>query len=126
MSESDDPMVSHGRGGQANIGPDHTAYVPGEIVREGPEGDQGDGAYSAGRGGAGNIGSPRTEPTHHGSDADVVPDSATRLEMNESHHTGRGGGGNVHHHHEKEGVESSANHEGLAEKLKHKILGEKK
>ena len=69
------PIVSHGRGGmppppplsplpfnkgyltdaiqlvwtgQGNIGADPTPYVDGEIVRSGPVGDQGDGAYSAG------------------------------------------------------------------------------
>lgn len=43
-----DPIVSHGRGGAANIRPDDQAYADGEITREGPVGDQGDGAYSAG------------------------------------------------------------------------------
>ena len=60
--------VSHGRGGKpallkvpsnpihvdletkgvGNINPDDTPYTDGEIVREGPTGDQGDGAYSVG------------------------------------------------------------------------------
>jgi hypothetical protein len=35
------PVTSHGRGGNANIGPDSTKYVDGEIVRIGPQGDQG-------------------------------------------------------------------------------------
>lgn len=43
--------VSHGRGGAGNINPDDTQYVDGSIVRAGPEGSHGDGAYSAGRGG---------------------------------------------------------------------------
>jgi hypothetical protein len=43
--------VSHGRGGAGNIGVDETKYVDGSIVRSGPEGSHGDGAYSAGRGG---------------------------------------------------------------------------
>lgn len=43
-----DPLVSHGRGGAANIGKDSTPYTDGEIVREGPVGDQGDGPYSSG------------------------------------------------------------------------------
>merc|ERR1712169_59604 len=47
--------VSHGRGGAGNINPDDTQYVDGSIVRAGPEGSHGDGAYSAGRGGAGNV-----------------------------------------------------------------------
>jgi len=125
MPHSKEPMVSHGRGGVANIGTDQTSYADAEIVREGPVGDQGDGAYSAGRGGVGNIGSPRVKPAHHGSDMDVVPETATKLEQNESHHFGRGGGGNVHHHHDKEDPESSAHHEGLADKLKDKILDKK-
>ena len=45
------PEVSHGRGGAGNINPDDTKYVDGEVVRVGPEGSHGDGAYSAGRGG---------------------------------------------------------------------------
>ncbi len=70
---SSDPIVSHGRGGNTplalsislrlsrpslthsppasgagNIEHDERAYADGEIVREGPLGDQGDGAYSAG------------------------------------------------------------------------------
>lgn len=45
------PEVSHGRGGAGNIHEDNTKYVDGEIVREGPEGSHGDGAFSTGRGG---------------------------------------------------------------------------
>lgn len=43
--------VSHGRGGAGNIHPDDTPYVDGSVVRAGPEGSHGDGAYSVGRGG---------------------------------------------------------------------------
>lgn len=46
--------VSHGRGGAGNINPDETAYVDGEVVREGFVGSHGDGAYSSGRGGTGS------------------------------------------------------------------------
>lgn len=88
---SHDPVISHGRGGAGNINPDENAYTDGEIVREGPLGTQGDGAYSTGvrslspfplipsrshsrivttantlihlqRGGAGNIDSPSLAP----------------------------------------------------------------
>ncbi len=45
---SNEPIVSHGRGGAGNIEPDSKTYTDGEIVREGPVGDQGDGAYSTG------------------------------------------------------------------------------
>lgn len=45
-----DPVTSHGRGGAANIRPDSQPYADGEITRQGPVGDQGDGAYSAGVG----------------------------------------------------------------------------
>lgn len=56
-------------------------------------------------------------------DKDVVPAAAQRVEKLESHHVGRGGAGNESHghHHAKEGHHE----EGLADKLKHKILGEK-
>lgn len=43
--------VSHGRGGAGNMAVDDTQYVDGEVVRAGPEGSQGTGAFSAGRGG---------------------------------------------------------------------------
>ncbi|KAI9731480.1 MAG: hypothetical protein M1834_004600 [Cirrosporium novae-zelandiae] len=115
------PIVSHGRGGAANIGPDATPYVDASIRREGPEGDQGDGAYSAGRGGAGNIGSPRLKPqeiTPH--DKDVVPEVAMRPSMeNENYHTGRGGEGNVHLADKRS---TTPKHDGLADKLKHKLF----
>ena len=45
------PEVSHGRGGAGNINSDDTPYVDGEVVRVGPEGSHGDGAFSTGRGG---------------------------------------------------------------------------
>ncbi|MCJ1267685.1 hypothetical protein MMC22_007571 [Lobaria immixta] len=115
-------VVSHGRGGAGNVLPDDTPYVDGEITREGPLGDQGDGAYSAGRGGAGNIGSPGLKPTSHTpGDVDVVPEAALRP-SSENYHVGRGGGGNVH----KESTPPPTVHEGLADKLKHKFLGKKK
>ncbi|EXJ88252.1 hypothetical protein A1O1_05182 [Capronia coronata CBS 617.96] len=97
--------------GAANIAPDDTPYADGEIVREGPVGDQGDGPYSAGRGGAGNIvadGEPAAVPH----DAEVIPETATRISREESHHVGRGGAGNEAHVQEKK-------QEGLADKLKH-------
>jgi hypothetical protein len=69
-----------------------------------------------------------------------VPETATRLVEEQSHHTGRGGRkllacpcsealtefdleGNVHHIHEKEHPSDA---QGLADKLKHKIIGDKK
>ncbi|KAL1968286.1 hypothetical protein VTN77DRAFT_2121 [Rasamsonia byssochlamydoides] len=143
MSPQSEPIVSHGRGGQGNIGADPTKYVDGEIVRKGPVGDQGDGAYSAGRGGAGNIGSPHIRPTSPGKvhDTEVVPDISIRPSDGD-YHTGRGGQGNVHldperhrkgKEREKEKEEkdkektprrdSTSSLEGFAEKVKHKILG---
>ncbi|KIW22895.1 uncharacterized protein PV07_11143 [Cladophialophora immunda] len=103
--------VSHGRGGAANIGPDTQTYADGGIVREGPVGDQGDGPYSAGRGGVGNIehDGKATSATPH--DADVVPETATRVAKLESHHVGRGGAGNEAHIHEKK-------HDSLMDKIK--------
>ncbi|KAJ5111346.1 hypothetical protein N7532_001881 [Penicillium argentinense] len=133
MGENDQPMVSHGRGGQGNIGHDSTQYVDGEIVREGIYGDQGDGAYSAGRGGVGNIGSPRVRPTSKiPHDAEMVPELAIRGSSDENYHTGRGGQGNVHlddatrkeKEEEKKKGKSPA-HEGLADRLKNKLLGRK-
>lgn len=126
-----EPIVSHGRGGQGNIGADPTTYVDGEIVRSGPVGDQGDGAYSAGRGGAGNIGSPHIRPATPGvvHDSVVVPDMALRNSLDGDYHTGRGGQGNVHldenHKTHKQKQSESTTYEGLADKLKHKILGKK-
>ncbi|KIX02884.1 uncharacterized protein Z518_08827 [Rhinocladiella mackenziei CBS 650.93] len=104
--------VSHGRGGAANIAPDDTPYTDGEIVRKGEVGNQGDGPYSAGRGGAGNIDKDgkTTASTPH--DADVIPQTATRISKEESHHVGRGGAGNEAHVHEKK-------HESFIDKIKH-------
>ncbi|MCJ1330954.1 hypothetical protein MMC10_007641 [Thelotrema lepadinum] len=101
MNES--AQVSHGRGGAANIAPDQNTYTDGSIVREGPVGDQGTGAFSAGRGGTGNIGSPHLKPTGVAGDADVVPETALRPEY-DNYHTGRGGEGNIH----KEAVSGSS------------------
>ncbi|KAJ5884908.1 hypothetical protein N7495_009418 [Penicillium taxi] len=130
-------MVSHGRGGQGNIGHDDTEYVDGEIVREGAYGDQGDGAYSAGRGGAGNIGSPHVYPTAKApGDVEMIPELAVRNSTDEAFHVGRGGQGNVQldeeHLKEKEKAEKAEKAKkakgeplGLADKLKHKLLGRK-
>jgi hypothetical protein len=90
MGENE-PIVSHGRGGQGNIGADSTQYVDAGIVREGPYGDQGDGAYSAGRGGAGNIGSPNVRPTSRmPHDAEIIPELAIRKSTDETYHVGVG------------------------------------
>ncbi|KAI9376313.1 hypothetical protein BJX61DRAFT_539010 [Aspergillus egyptiacus] len=131
MTQQDAPIVSHGRGGQGNIGPDSNEYIDAGIVREGPYGDQGDGAYSAGRGGAGNIGSPHVKPTTatpH--DTDIIPEISVRPSTDGDYHTGRGGQGNVHldPEHQKakeEKKKSGLAHDGLADKLKYKILGRK-
>ncbi|KAI5294261.1 hypothetical protein KEM55_006703, partial [Ascosphaera atra] len=98
--EEEAPVVSHGRGGTGNIARDSTQYTDGGIVRAGPEGDQGDGAWSAGRGGAGNIGAQQVPHSRQPNDTDVVPESAMKGGADESHHVGtqRGGAGNVHHH----------------------------
>ncbi|KAI0842956.1 hypothetical protein F5Y06DRAFT_256528 [Hypoxylon sp. FL0890] len=91
------PEVSHGRGGAGNITPDNTKYVDGEIVRAGPEGSHGDGAFSTGRGGAANIADADKPPSSMRADRDVVPEEATRPSTdNESFHVGRGGAANVH------------------------------
>ncbi|KAJ5594116.1 uncharacterized protein N7459_000324 [Penicillium hispanicum] len=122
------PMVSHGRGGQGNIGHDATEYIDGEIVREGVYGDQGDGAYSAGRGGAGNIGSPHIRATSKvPHDTEMIPELAVRNSTDETYHTGRGGQGNVHLDEaaRKEKEKHKTVHEGLADKLKNKLLGRK-
>ncbi|KAL9106160.1 MAG: hypothetical protein Q9187_008597, partial [Circinaria calcarea] len=76
------------------------------------------------RGGAANIGSPRMKPTREGHphDEDVIPETAIHeaLPGHENFHVGRGGEGNVH----KETQEKQ--HEGWADKLKHKMgLGKK-
>ncbi|MCJ1306423.1 hypothetical protein MMC25_000065, partial [Agyrium rufum] len=114
----------------ANITEDREPYIDASIVREGPVGDQGDGAYSTGRGGAANIGSPNQKPTTHGipHDQDIVPETATRMEEVESHHVGRGGEGNVHHHHQKEDKPTGegTHKESLVDKIKDKIgMGKK-
>ncbi|EEQ88503.1 hypothetical protein RJZ56_000253 [Blastomyces dermatitidis] len=113
------PVVSHGRGGQGNINPDPTQYVDAEITRQGPEGDQGDGAYSAGRGGAGNIGSPGVRPVSsevHVHDTDIVPELAILPSQDGDYHTGRGGQGNVHTQESK----ASSGKKGREEELKKK------
>jgi len=102
--------VSHGRGDAANIGPDDTPYTDGEIVREGPVGNQGDGPYSTGRGGVGNI-DPDGQKTTHPHDTDVIPETATKISKEESHHVGRGGAGNEAHVHEKK-------NQSIADKIK--------
>jgi hypothetical protein len=70
----------------------------------------------------------------------VVPETATRLVEQQIHHIGRGGGkllawrcfvplidfdlgGNIYHAREEE---HPSDPEGLANKLKHKVLGDKK
>ncbi|KAI0021026.1 hypothetical protein F4780DRAFT_308623 [Xylariomycetidae sp. FL0641] len=138
--------VSHGRGGAGNITPDNTKYVDGEIVREGEMGPHGDGAYSTGRGGAANIGDASHAPAPVRADHDVVPAAATRPSLEGDYHVGRGGAANVqrtpehqaehdakhhhHHHHGKDKVTDAppapaekATHRGLADKLKHKLMG---
>ncbi|KAI0102354.1 hypothetical protein F4776DRAFT_668957 [Hypoxylon sp. NC0597] len=137
------PEVSHGRGGAGNITPDDTKYVDGEIVRAGPEGSHGDGAFSTGRGGAANIADADKPPSSMRADREIVPEEATRPSTdNESFHVGRGGAANVHlspqdqqkheakhqHHHGAKVVDSptapgaAKQHQGLADKLKHKIF----
>ncbi|KAL2836964.1 hypothetical protein BJX68DRAFT_250168 [Aspergillus pseudodeflectus] len=145
MTEHGAPIVSHGRGGQGNIGPDSNEYVDGGIVREGVFGDQGDGAYSAGRGGAGNIGSPHVKPTTKTPhDTEFIPEISVRQSIDGDYHTGRGGQGNVHldpehvkakeekkeekkEKKEEKKAEKAAGvtHEGLADKLKNKLFGRK-
>ncbi|KAL4918774.1 hypothetical protein BDW62DRAFT_180342 [Aspergillus aurantiobrunneus] len=145
MVKPETPIVSHGRGGQGNICPDSTEYIDGGIVREGPVGDQGDGAYSAGRGGAGNIGSPHAKPTTKvPHDTEFIPEISVRPSMDGDYHTGRGGQGNVHldpEHQkakdekkeekakatEEKKAEQAAGvaHEGFTNKLKKRIFGKK-
>lgn len=83
------------------MGPDDTPYTDGEIVREGPTGDQGDGPYSSGRGGAGNIDHDGKATGTAPHDQEIVPEVATRVTKEESHHVGRGGAGNEAHVTEK-------------------------
>ncbi|KAF7959570.1 hypothetical protein EAE96_001186 [Botrytis aclada] len=116
-----EPEVSHGRGGAGNIGADSTQYVDGEIVRQGPAGDHGDGAFSVGRGGAANIGSPGLPATKR-SDMDSIPDAALRPSTDgEVVHFGRGGEGNVVNT-TKPGPQHPV---GLADKLKNKLFKKK-
>ncbi|KAL8906138.1 MAG: hypothetical protein Q9171_006394 [Xanthocarpia ochracea] len=80
------------------------------------------------RGGAGNIESPRVKPTNIGNqkgDTDVVPETALREPGAgyENYHTGRGGAANVHKEKHEESEEKE--HEGLVDKIKHKISGKK-
>jgi Protein of unknown function (DUF3602) len=128
--------ISHGRGGKcsilgiyqieltvagaANIRPDETVYADGEIIREGAVGDQGDGMYSTGRGGTGNISGKPVDVVGQPHDETIVPETATRLSKEESHHYGRGGQGNVQHVHEKKEKES------LLDKAKHALHMDKK
>ncbi|KAJ5220279.1 hypothetical protein N7468_009483 [Penicillium chermesinum] len=120
------PIVSHGRGGK--LLPSPASYIDGEIVREGAYGDQGDGAYSAGRGGAGNIGSPHVRAsTNVPHDTEMIPELAIRNSTDETYHTGRGGQGNVHLDDtaRKEKEKKNPHHDGLADRLKNKLLGRK-
>ena len=112
--------------GAAYIRPDDTPYADGEITREGPVGDQGDGPYSAGRGGAGNIGSEggHTSGQQIG-DEDIVPETATRpAKDHENYHYGRGGAGNEIHHTKKQetvsqyGFEKKVPQESFKDKVK--------
>ncbi|MCJ1481003.1 hypothetical protein MMC06_001159 [Schaereria dolodes] len=66
------------------------SYTDGEIVREGPTGDQGDGAFSTGRGGQGNIGSPKVRATSLSSpgDSEVIPETALRRPSQDNYHVG--------------------------------------
>ncbi|KAL7267027.1 hypothetical protein RUND412_010403 [Rhizina undulata] len=122
---SQDHNVSHGRGGQGNIGPDSTEYTDGSIHREADPAASG-AAYSSGRGGAGNIGSPQQKPEDTGNNDDVVPEADIVPEVakvephqDEAYHSGRGGEGNA----VPAAVPKSKIHQGLAEKLKEKLFG---
>jgi len=112
--------VSHGRGGAGNINPDDTKYVDGEVTRTGVEGSHHDGAFSTGRGGAANIGDAHTKAAAR-ADHDVIPEAAVRPSHEGDFHTGRGGAGNEHH--AKTPVDKDHPPKGLADQLKHKILG---
>lgn len=110
--------------GAANIRPDDTPYADGEIVREGPVGDQGDGPYSAGRGGAGNIAKDAVSGGQVG-DSDVIPETAVREAKHENYHYGRGGAGNEFHSKPKEeekivqyGFEKKVPHDSLKDRVK--------
>ncbi|KAI4152304.1 MAG: hypothetical protein LQ341_000737 [Variospora aurantia] len=111
--------VSHGRGGKSEW--DLYVTTPSITLQE----TETDRFFQ--RGGAGNIDSPRVKPSNPASkagDIDVVPEPALREPGPgyENYHTGRGGGGNVHK--EKHNTETGE-HEGLGEKIKHKVLGKK-
>ncbi|KAJ0168043.1 hypothetical protein CTA2_10828 [Colletotrichum tanaceti] len=87
--------VSHGRGGAGNMAADDTKYVDGEVVRAGPEGSHGTGAFSSGRGGAGNIADVKSQPAPR-ADKDLVPEEAYRPSTEgQDYHVGRGGAGNA-------------------------------
>ncbi|KAK6336485.1 hypothetical protein TWF696_002035 [Orbilia brochopaga] len=108
--------TSHGRGGAGNIAPDDTQYADGGIVHE----SHPTGTYTTGRGGEGNVGHGGTKPDGH----DVVPDNAQREAPHpaEGHGVsfGRGGEGNIA---TTEGDKNTSGaHEGLADKLKHKLF----
>ncbi|KAF2187723.1 hypothetical protein K469DRAFT_704659 [Zopfia rhizophila CBS 207.26] len=117
-----DPIVSTGRGGAGNIGPDSHTYADGGIVREGIQGESLDPAFSTGRGGAGNVSkSPNLRPQEglRGSQ-DIIPETALREGHQENYHTGRGGGGNVHK--EKYGGHThDPNKESILDKAKHAL-----
>ncbi|KAI1083367.1 hypothetical protein F5B20DRAFT_461959 [Whalleya microplaca] len=123
------PEVSHGRGGAGNINPDDTKYVDGEIVRQGDQGSHGDGAFSTGRGGVANI-ADADKPASTRADQEVVPEEAIRPSQEHDVHVGRGGAANValgsedqKHKVTDSGTAGAAPNQGLADKLKHKILG---
>ena len=128
MSVSGTPNVSHGRGGAANINPDANTYADGEIVREGSVGDQGDGKYSSGRGGAANIVGQEKIASGAPHDAEVVPETATRIDKHESHHIGRGGAGNETHVHKNKDEQHGFDHKGgsIIDKAKNALGMEKK
>lgn len=111
--------------GAANIRPDDTPYADGEITREGPVGDQGDGPYSAGRGGAGNIAKDAATSDQIG-DEDIVPETATRQAKHENYHFGRGGAGNEYHNKSKEDEkEEKVEQYGFQKKVPHESLKDK-
>jgi len=108
-------VVSHGRGGTGNIGPDDTKYVDGGIHRESDPASAGL-PYSTGRGGASNIASPKSEPVKTGSDGDIVPEAAKVLSRDGPYHGGRGGEGNV-----VEPEQPKKKGKGLADRIKEKL-----
>lgn len=120
--------------GAANIRPDDTPYADGEITREGPVGNQGDGPYSAGRGGAGNIDKDGVVNKNQAGDEDIVPETAIRpANSHENYHYGRGGAGNeIHSKHKKEGetinqygFEKKVPNESLKDRVKDLLHGHK-